>query len=375
MTFYIPHEWKKAFRRLWWLLLLPAALILKELAAAHPIAVQTLYVDGMFPAISSVVSWIFGWLPFSFAEFMIYALLILLGVWIVYAIVKAVRKQTNALRLFRTLTSFAIVACAGIFSFYFLWGFNYFRPSVAYSMGLELKEREPQQLADLCVALTDAANTLREQVDEDENGIFTLPDGNVEALGEIPAAYAALGREYAQFACGIPRAKPVAASELMSAAGISGIFIPFTEEANVNVHQSQLLLPVSAAHESAHLMGIAREDEANFIGYLACIRSQDPSLRYSGVMLALIHAGNALNKISPGAYSQLYDLYSDSVKRDLRAYNAYWDQYKGRTQETVTKINDNYLKQQHQDDGVMSYGRMVDLLLAYYSEILEPTLA
>ena len=37
-------------------------------------------------------------------------------------------------------------------------------------------------------------------------------------------------------------------------------------------------------------------------------------------------------------------------------------------QETVDQVNDSYLKQQKQEDGVLSYGRMVDLLLAYYGK-------
>ncbi|HBU11922.1 MAG TPA: DUF3810 domain-containing protein, partial [Clostridiales bacterium] len=46
----------------------------------------------------------------------------------------------------------------------------------------------------------------------------------------------------------------------------------------------------------------------------------------------------------------------------------YWDAYEGEVQDTVSEINDAYLRGQNQADGIKSYGRMVDLLLAYYSE-------
>ena len=36
-------------------------------------------------------------------------------------------------------------------------------------------------------------------------------------------------------------------------------------------------------------------------------------------------------------------------------------------------MNDTYLKLQNQTDGVKSYGRMVDLMLAYYAESLAGT--
>lgn len=51
---------------------------------------------------------------------------------------------------------------------------------------------------------------------------------------------------------------------------------------------------------------------------------------------------------------------------DLNANSLFWDQYEGKVAETATKVNDTYLKLHQQKDGVKSYGRVVDLMLAYY---------
>ncbi len=361
-------EWRRELLRLFWLLLFPLAFLLVQLASISPIVVETVYSKGIFPAISSGVSKLFGWIPFSFAELLVYVLLALLLIWIVYTIVHACKKSLRAVRLVRTLITYAIVVAVSMNVFYWFWGFNYYRMPLAYTMNLEVKERPAQELADLCVSLAAAANTLREQVPEDANGVFTFGTSTAELFREIPQAYGTLGKQYPQFGRSIPPAKPVLSSELMSVAGISGIFIPFTQEANINTHQPPLLIPSAAAHESAHLLGIAREDEANFVGYLACLQSQNKSVQYSGIVLALINAGNALDAISPSAYSQLFDHYSIGLQRDLIAHSAYWKQYEGQAEQTVSKINDNYLKQHNQSDGIMSYGRMVDLLLAYYAQ-------
>lgn len=362
-------QWKKTLRRLWWLLLFPFIFILTNMAARHPAHVEQVYALGVFPIVSSAVEWVFGRIPFSFAEILLYALLALLVLWIAVTIVKAAKKKLCAQRLVSTLISYALVVAVAMNAFYFLWGFNYYRLPVAATMGLDVKERSPEQLYGLCAALADAAGELRATLPEDEEGVFMLSRDTRDMLAEIPGAYAALGKDYPQYGKAIPPAKPLIASEAMSWAGLSGIFIPFTEEANINAHQPDLLLPATAAHESAHMEGVAREDEANFIGYLACIHSDDPEIVYSGVVLALIHAGNALADISPQAYARLRATYSDAVDRDLAAHAAYWDSYEGETKETVEQINDNYLKQQGQGDGVLSYGRMVDLLLAYYFKL------
>lgn len=362
-------EWRRELKRLWWLLLYPLAFILAQLAARNPQIVESVYSNVVFRMISGVVSSIFGVFPFSFAEILIYTLIGLLVAWIIYTVYKIIKKQFDPRKTIHTLITFAIIVGAAINIFYLFWGFNYFRMPLSYSMKLEVKERPPQDLADFCVSLAAAANTLREQLPEDGDGVFALSISTEDMLDKIPEGYQTLADMYPQYGYKIPPAKPVLALEAMSVAGISGIFIPFTEEANVNVHQPDMLLPVAAAHESAHLLGIAREDEANFLGYLACLSSSDNSIKYSGIMLALINAGNALNDISPQAYGQLHSYYSPAVLRDLDAHSAYWERYEGETQKAVSRMNDSYLKQNGQSDGVMSYGRMVDLLLAYYDKL------
>ncbi|WP_276929276.1 DUF3810 family protein, partial [Herbinix luporum] len=52
--------------------------------------------------------------------------------------------------------------------------------------------------------------------------------------------------------------------------------------------------------------------------------------------------------------------------------NEYWAKYEDTVVSTVSnKINDTYLKANAQSDGVKSYGRMVDLLLAKYRKDQE----
>ncbi|MPN48555.1 hypothetical protein SDC9_196165 [bioreactor metagenome] len=168
------------------------------------------------------------------------------------------------------------------------------------------------------------------------------------------------------FSRNIPAPKGVTFSTGMSYAGLAGIFIPFTGEANVNIDAPDFLLVSSAAHESAHLMGVAREDEANFVSYLACASSGDAEMQYSGVMLALIYCGNALASADNALYSKLWQTYTAGMVRDLSNNSAYWDSFEGPVEEAVNNINDSYLKANAQPEGVKSYGRMVDLMLAYY---------
>ena len=162
------------------------------------------------------------------------------------------------------------------------------------------------------------------------------------------------------------RVKPVFFSEAMSYMEIVGVFFPYTVEANINTHTTDFDIPFAACHELAHISGFMREDEANFLAYAACRASEEPFFRYSGSATALIHAGNALYAKDPARYQQAMEGLSDGVRRDFAASSAYYNAHHTSFGEFSTKVNDTYLKVNSQPQGVATYGRMVDLLLADY---------
>ena len=57
---------------------------------------------------------------------------------------------------------------------------------------------------------------------------------------------------------------------------------PFGYEVIFDSHVLPFEKPFLLAHEWSHLAGFADESEANFIGILACLRSDVPAIRYSG---------------------------------------------------------------------------------------------
>jgi len=83
-------------------------------------------------------------------------------------------------------------------------------------------------------------------------------------------------------------------------------------------------------------------------------------------MLALIYSMNALADVDFEAYKDLVGKYSPGMRRDLIDNNEFWAQYEGKVEKISNSINNTYLKTNGQKDGVQSYGRMVDLLLAEY---------
>ena len=357
---------KVLLKKMPWLLLIPLGFLLPRLAANSPWTVEKLFSQGAYPVISRIISAFTGLFGFSVAEAFVCAVILGVLFLLIRNIVLLAVKKQSFMRFFSFMLSMFIFAGAMLNLFYVTWGFNYSRPTLYQLMELEVKQRPDSELQQLCFTLADRAARLRTEVPQDENGVFYIADYR-DYFDKIPAAYQNLSEDYAVFSSPAAAAKGVKASEGMSWAGISGIYMPYTAEPNVNVHQPALLLLSSAAHETAHYLGFAREDEANFIAYLACTYSYDPAVEYSGVMLALINCANKLYRSDANKFAPLREMYSDAMIRDLSAYNAYWDAYEGEVEEAFDSLNDNYLKFNQQQDGVKSYGMMVDLMLAYYA--------
>lgn len=357
-------------KRLWLLLLLPVALLSLHLASHSQEAAEHVFARGVFVGISWVMSHISGLLPFSLMELGI-IILPPIGIGLlIWFFVRLVRKKED--RGFRLAKAFLNVACViSVAAFLLIFGctINYYRYPLGYYLDLTVEPASGEELYGLVEELAKKTSALRDEltVFEDEAGVYRLSMSK-KALGrEAVKAFGALGEKYDIFAGYYPEPKRIFFSRTMSRTELTGIYCPFTMEANVNVDISPYSIGSTMCHELAHLKGFIREDEANYIAYLACSASESKELRYSGLMEALILSGNALYRKNQELYYQARAFYSDAVVRDLQANAVYWKQFENTVvSKTAEKINDTYLKANHQEDGVQSYGRMVDLLLAQY---------
>ena len=166
-----------------------------------------------------------------------------------------------------------------------------------------------------------------------------------------------------------PGVKPMAFSRLMSMMDFTGFYCAWTGESNVNIDSPACLLPSTVAHELAHQRGIASEQECNFLGVLASVTSGLPAYEYAGWLSGYIYLGNALYRVDPEAYWAVRERLPETVRADLNANNAYWEQFENSPVQTVsTRVYDSLLKAYGDERGIQSYGTVVDLLVVYYRE-------
>lgn len=357
------------YKRICLLGLIPISFLLIILAKKNNYFAEEIYAKHIYKWISQIISSITGMLPFSLGEIMVIVVPIILLVVFLGFIIKMIVLKEN--RMQRGVKAILNVMCTGsivLFAFTLFAGINYYRSPFGTYSNLTVRESSAEELYTLTESLALKANELREQTPQtDDNGVFKLLESNYKLAKIANKAYSNLGKEYPILGGYYGSPKPVLLSELMSSTEITGVFFPFTMEANVNVDVPDYTIPATMLHELAHLRGFMREDEANYLAYLAGVESDNVEIQYSSTMLALAYAGNALYDQSPDLYFEIRDRYSEGVLKDIRANADYWVKYEDTVISAVSnKINDTYLKVNDQSDGVKSYGRMLDLLLAKY---------
>ncbi len=358
------HMKKKLWKIAVPLLLIAASFILLDVTRKNPELAEYGFARGLYKYYAILWSSLTQWVPFSLMELGIVLSPFLTVFLLAWVIVHRRRWRRYILIVLWTV------------SIVFLWltctcNVNYNRYSFAQISGLTIQDSGTEELYQLCLRLAGEANAYRALLaNEDEDGAMKLTEASVYELSKTArSAYQKLNEEYQVFDYRTANTKPIFFSRLMSYTDLVGVYCPLTMETNVNTDVADYSIPSSMCHELAHFFGFMREDEANFIGYLACLYSDSIEFRYSGTLLALIHAGNQLADVDMDAYNELWSHYSEGVVRDLKQNSEYWKQFKETAvSEVSTTINDAYLKANHQTDGVRSYGRMVDLLLAYYRE-------
>ncbi len=341
---------------------------------SSPTLIETYYSLGFNKWFLQFLSHCTGFIPLSLFEIGIYSLLLCLAYRLLVWLYIAFKRTTPFKRhLTKGLLHIFYFGLTLIFLFYWEWGFNYNRVPLRDTLSFTRTTFTTEELGRLYETLIEKANTLRPFVNEDENGYMTIPGGYKSVFARADLGYLELAKLYPIFYGSYGKPKPILASTYMNYTGITGIYSPFTGEANVNVAILPQALPYTTLHEMAHQRGFASEDECNFIAFLACSVHPDVDFEYSGYLLALAYTNNALSSANPELLKQLNTKLSDKVKADIHYNNTFWKHYSGPIEKASSKVNDTYLKANGISDGERSYGRMVDLLLSYYHDTLDVT--
>lgn len=304
---------------------------------------------------------LYGLFPISVGEILVYLVGVLMIGGTVWAVAGCVRRDgMRRLQIWGKV--WVMVVSAAFFLYTTQCGINYFRTPFSVEAGYVLQPSTAAELERLCLSLTEEINAAATQLNLREEKRYERP---ADLERQAQKAMQQFGTNYDCLNGLYPLPKPILGSVFFSYQYITGIYCPFTIEANYNKEIPDVEVAAVMCHELSHLSGLMREEEANLIAYLACRESGNPHLQYSGAMFAYGYCMNALyDAAGAKRYQEIYGQLCPSAILDRQFMSQWWKQYDTPVREVSRQINDTYLQANAQKEGTKSYGRMVDLLLA-----------
>ena len=276
-------------------------------------------------------------------------------------------------RLYRLLLTLACLVTVIYAGFCLLWGVFFYGDDFMSQSGLRAGPVSVEQLQTVTAFFASLANDTADLVERDADGVCATDREAI--LERSDTLYAALEKDFPCLAGPPLRAKGVKLSRLLSYTDFTGFFFPFTGEANVNTDFPPALFAATVAHELAHQRGVAKEQEANFVAVLACLRNDDPDYTYSAALMAYTYLGNELAKVDRAAWQTIYDGLDEAVLRDLEAERTYWARFETPVRTVSNTVYENFMYSYDQHLGLRSYGECVDLLVNYYYESAQQYLS
>ncbi|MBR5361265.1 MAG: DUF3810 domain-containing protein [Lachnospiraceae bacterium] len=174
-----------------------------------------------------------------------------------------------------------------------------------------------EELASLRDIIVSRANELGRKMPRDYKGDIICEE---DLAGKAVEYMEALGDKYSGLSGYYTRPKALYTSEFFSQQYIMGYYFPFSMEANYNDVMYVSNKPHTMCHELAHTKGYISEDEANLIGFLACINSDDDFFKYSGYLSVIGYIDKDLKESILVDTARSYGLNvnsSDEINRDL----------------------------------------------------------
>ncbi len=342
------------------------AALMYFLLPLFPTFTEYVFSRGIFRIIGFPLQWLMSILPFSFAELVVILAAPLLITTLTIWIIKIIKSQNKVKIAEKGLRFTAWVLSIALLVFMLMHGANYHRQPLSQSLNLPNRKYSAEDLYTVTCDVADKASAAREKLPEDQNGCVKFSMSQSDILKLADNAYSNISKDYPFLKTAVWRVKPIALSHLLSYTSTTGIYCPWTSEANVNVDIPDYSIPFTATHEIAHTMGFAREDECNFLAFLACSTSGIPDFEYSGYLSAFSYCINTLYDADKQLYAKALSHCSEGMLRDIKAKSAYWRQFDGKIMTVSQNMNDSFIKANGDENGVLSYDLMVELLLRYY---------
>lgn len=338
--------------------------LLVHLISYQGFMIEKYYSLQIYPFISLGLIKLFGWIPFSAGD-LLYALVIL---WVVVRLCKLLKNLIkNGVNIKVLIPGFWYLVKGFMLLYIFfniLWGFNYNRSGIATQLQIHAGKYSKQDLILIDSVLLVKVNECRAVLLRRQDTILKTDSIFTSGI----KAYQFLSKKYEVINYSSKSVKSSFFGWMGNYLGFIGYYNPFTGEAQVNTTVPAFIQPFTVCHEIAHQLGYAKENEANFVGYLAATASPDTVFKYSAYLDLFLYAQTNLSNIDTIIAKRIGQQISAAVKYDIKTLRDFNLKHRSIATPLFRWFYGIYLQQNEQPTGMLSYDEVTSLLFAYYKK-------
>lgn len=347
-----------------WVLLIVLTILIKW-ASWYPNWVEKNYSQGLYPWVAKIQRFLFGWIPISMGD-LFYGFLILVILYKTVQFFKAVfKKRVNRKYFIAGLQQIIFFFLFMYVFFNLFWGLNYNRRGIAYQLKLEVKPYSIQDLDTLATVIQSRVNYYAQFVTESQRDSFNKKNRLFITAKE---AFVSLEKKYSFFRYAPKSIKPSVYSYLGNYLGFQGYYNPFSGEGQVNTTIPRFLEPFVTTHEIAHQLGYAKENEANFVGFLACRSFESNVFRYSTYFDMYNYTIGEIFRRDTVLARSFQEKRHPQLVKDVQELKDFYRRYHNFVQDIVMWGYGHFLRANNQPAGKRSYNEVVSWLIAYYKK-------
>jgi len=335
-----------------------------------PFAVEKCYSIAIYPYIAVVLRFISSIFSFAIGD-ITYILLIAYLLWYFFKTFKKVKAKEINLKQVG-------IKCLNLILLLYLvfklsWALNYSRPAIAKKLGIANDKYNTAQLVTLGKYYLIKINYLKLKIDSMNSRPKRYSIADLSKIATL--SYQTQAKHNAVFNYPVPSIKPCLFASYITKSGIEGYYNPLSGEANINMDLPPFTLPFTICHEIAHQTGIAKEDEANLLGYITAIKSEDINFQYAGYYYMFRSILWEIKIKSPDDYQMIFDRIASTVLADFKTENQFWLKNNSDMSKYMSVAFDRLLKLNNQKKGINSYQDIVLWLYNYHKKDLEKSLS
>ncbi|MFT3747448.1 MAG: DUF3810 domain-containing protein [Agriterribacter sp.] len=335
-----------------------------RLFAANDQLIEKYYSIALYSNISIFFRFIFGWIPFSAGD-----------VLYISAILYCIRKCITLTKYIRNKSVGAIFKRAYLFGmlgkilmlyiiFNILWGLNYDRSGIRSQLKLEEQKYSKEALEEINMMLIDKVNACKTG-SVNQNISYSTP---ADVFKKTYGIYQQASVQYPFLQYKYKSVKSSFFGTIGNYLGFSGYYNPFTGEAQVNTTIPAFLQPYVCCHEVAHQLGYAKENEANFVGYIVATSSDDSLFMYSAYLDIFLYANRNLWRTDSTSAKQFSEQLSPEVKKDIKTMKDFYRSFQNPVEPYITWAYGKYLQSNRQPSGMLSYSEVIGDIIAYHKK-------